>query len=295
MRNRIAVIGRGAVGSAIFNDLNSKIDGVELYHSQNIDELLNNDDKEFELIIYAAVPGIKWKANLNPDEDFKIVQNAFEQIKQLKTKCMQFILISTIDALYSKSGAYGKNRKWLEDEVLKELSLSCAIVQLPAIKGSTVKKNIWFDLMHPYPESLNQSMCDKLNQYAQKKLNSNEIIYEIDSQNHLTYHRDLVDLNNHQLGLYNATHPYSKMLWLDISNLGDVLLTEEFIKFGDKTLIASYYKNEPALLSTYELFEIIYNEKFIFNIDRLEYDKLLNYVDYSQFANNATFVNNIKF
>ena len=33
MRNRIAVIGRGAVGSAIFNDLNSKIDGVELYLS----------------------------------------------------------------------------------------------------------------------------------------------------------------------------------------------------------------------------------------------------------------------
>ena len=295
MRNRIAVIGRGSVGSAIFQDLNSKIDGVELYHSQNIDELLNDNNKKFELIIYAAVPGVKWKANLNPDKDFKIVQNALSQIQNLKHKCMQFIFISTIDTLYSKSGAYGKNRKWLEDQVLNELGLSCAIVQLPAIKGSTVKKNIWHDLMNPYPDSLNHSMCEKLNNYAQKKLHSNELIYEIDKNEKLIYHKNIEELKSHQLGLFNATHPYSKMLWLDITNLGDILLTEEFIKFGQKTLIASYYKNEPALLSTYELFEIIYHEKFIFNCDRLDYDKLLNYVDYSQFVNDATFVNNIKF
>ena len=48
-------------------------------------------------------------------------------------------------------------------------------------------------------------------------------------------------------------------------------------------------------MNMYQIYEQVYHTKFNFYLDKEEYDKLLNYVDYSQFANDATFVNNIKF
>lgn len=293
---RFAIIGRGAVGSAIFNDLNSIIEGVELYHTQNIDELLNDQsDVCFEAIIYAAVPGVKWKANINPQDDFDQVKQAFNQIMQLKLKSKRMILISTIDTLVDFSGAYGKNRLWLENQVINEFGQACAVIQLPALVGSTVKKNIWFDLTHPYPNTLNQSMCDKLNEYAKRKCRTDQNFYELNENQHLIYHKSFKELDKNQLGLYNATHPYSQMLWLDISNLGEIVLNEDFIKLGHKTLIASYYKNEPALLKMYELFEIVKGETFKLDMDRIQYDQFLNHINYGHLANKAVYVNNIKF
>lgn len=292
MNNSIAVVGRGAVGSAIYNDLSSKVDGVELFHSQNIDEL-KESHQFYNLIIYAAVPGVKWKANQEPDKDKEITDHAFNELKILSKKCAKMILISTIDVMTQSSGAYGKNRMELEKNCLIEFNTQIAIVRLPALMGKTVQKNIWYDLYHPYPDQLNESMVHTLNHYAQAHLNSQLEYYSYDEGNvHYLHHEDFY--KDHQLGLYNATHPYTEMLWLDINDLGEILVIDDIIKFGDSVLIASYYKNQPAVLKMYELFEIIHEEKLNLSLSRLEYDKLLNYVDYSRFKDDAIYVNNLK-
>lgn len=293
MNNSIAVVGRGAVGSAIYNDLSSKVDGVMLYHSQNINDL-KNSNQFFNIIIYAAVPGIKWKANSHPEEDKRVVDNAFNDIKLLSKLCSKFILISTIDTMTKDSGNYGLNRYKLEKDCINELGSQIAVVRLPALIGKTVRKNIWYDINHPYPNKLNQSMVDKLNIYAQKSLNSSKNYYSINEYNDLHYHENIDFYKNNQLGLFNATHPYTKMLWLDINNLGEILIMDETLKFGDSILIASYYKNQPAVFKMYELFEIINDEKLNLKLSRLEYDKFLNYADYSKFKDEAIYVNNLK-
>lgn len=299
MYNKIAVVGRGAVGASIYEDLTSKIDGVELYHSQNIQNLLDsniNDSHLYEYIIYAGVPGVKWKANSNPNEDLNHINIAYQQILNLSSKCKKFILISSIDTMQKDSGVYGKHRKILEDKVLKALKSQCKIIQLPALVGKNVKKNIWFDLKHPYPFYVNYAMYEKLEEYAQKSLKSSLKYYSFNNKTgQLNYLHHLDFYFDNQLGLYNATHPHSSMLWLNIDNIGEILLNEDLLRYGKKTLIASYYQNKPAILKMYELYEIIYEQKFKFSLTNDQYDEFLNKVDYSSFKDQAVYVNETKF
>lgn len=301
MSRKIAIIGRGAVGSAIQKDLSSKHkeDQIEVYHSQNIYQLLNTEvdrSNQYDYIIYAGVPGIKWKANQNPEKDMKHIKTAFDQIKNISQKCKQFILISSIDTMTKDSGAYGNHRKLLEDRVLDLLNDKCKIVQLPALVGRTVQKNVWHDLYHPYPKKINQTMFDKIQTYAQKALDSNDEFYQFDENtNEITYLHNKAYYVDNQLGLYNATHPYSKMLWLNINELGDILLNPDLIQTNQKTLIASRHNNEPALMNMYQIYEQVYHTKFNFYLDKEDYDKLLNKVDYSHFADKALYINSVQF
>jgi hypothetical protein len=160
MSNLSALIGySGFVGSNIasarFFD--------HLYNSKNINGILEHD---FELVISAGIPALKWWANQNPDEDFNIINKIANLYKKISTK--RFVLISTVDVYSNLIGvdenfqidpftlhAYGRNRLLLENS-LKDCFEFFHVIRLPALYGDGIKKNIIFDL-------INNNQLNKIN------------------------------------------------------------------------------------------------------------------------------------
>lgn len=110
-----------------------------------------------DLLVWCGVRAEKWKANKEPAEDRRHVEEVAGILKSIKAK--RAILISTVDVypdvsngteatdLSGENHAYGANRKWLEDVFLDHFTLS-QIVRLPAIFGRGLKKNFIFDLLN---------------------------------------------------------------------------------------------------------------------------------------------------
>jgi len=125
-----------------------------LYNSKNIQEIA---DKTFGTIVCAAAPGVKWRANKEPDQDWAGIQSLIQQLQTVRAqKC---ILISTID-VYSQTSdvdentsidvdalaPYGKHRRLLEEFVVG--NFDALVVRLPGLFGEGLKKNPIFDLLH---------------------------------------------------------------------------------------------------------------------------------------------------
>lgn len=139
------------------------------YNSKNIKEAFGSEP---ELLVYSGVRAEMFLANKDPEGDFKIIENAVENIKRIAPK--KLVLISTI-AVYpetdgvdetteiqtEKLSAYGKNRlyleQWVEENVKDHL-----IVRLPAIYGINMKKNFIYDYIHVIPAMLNQAKYEEL-------------------------------------------------------------------------------------------------------------------------------------
>lgn len=134
-----------------------------LYNSKNIQ---NAFDSETNLLVYSGVRAEKFLANKNPEEDFKIIKNAIENVKKMKAK--KVVLISTIDVYKNPNHVdedaiietenlhpYGYNRyyleKWIEENIEDHL-----IVRLPGLYGENIKKNFIFDLVNVIPSMLNE-------------------------------------------------------------------------------------------------------------------------------------------
>lgn len=125
-----------------------------LYTSKNIEEIRG---KAFDVVVCAAAPGVKWKANKEPDNDWAAVGGLIENLKHITART--FILISTVDVYNQPGGVdentsiitnellpYGKHRRMLEEFVVEHFG--SLIVRLPALFGPGLKKNPLFDLMH---------------------------------------------------------------------------------------------------------------------------------------------------
>lgn len=161
---RIAIVGRGAVGAAIYRSLEPYISEndlkVDCYHSENIDEIF---DKNYDLAIYAGVRAFKGAAEANPTADLMHILKAADTFKRISAS--RKILISTIDAGLpdEEITAYGRNRRLLEDLVSDSFAKT-RILRLPALFGSTVTKNTWHDMMiGPENVKLNKSLEDEIN------------------------------------------------------------------------------------------------------------------------------------
>lgn len=142
---RIAVVGRGAVGSTISDMLNSESISHDSYNSSNIEEAFG---KSYDLMIYAGVNASKYLADLDPYNDELHCLRAFEIFRDFDAEYK--ILISTIDASdqFEHRTSYGVNRRMIEKMILEECdSLRTSIIRLPALYGSHVKKNTWFDCL----------------------------------------------------------------------------------------------------------------------------------------------------
>lgn len=127
-----------------------------LYNSTNIDTIQN---KNFDLVVCAGAPGVKWLANKEPGADLASINKLINNLKYIKTK--KFILISTVDVYPRVSGVnedstiaindllpYGKHRRLLEEFVADHFD--ALIVRLPGIFGKGLKKNPLYDLIQNF-------------------------------------------------------------------------------------------------------------------------------------------------
>ena len=124
------------------------------YNSSNIEEIRG---KHFEEVFFAGLSGVKWKANVNPEEDKKSID---EMVSRLMTvSADRFVHISSIDVYNDHVDVdedtppsyshypYGSNRAKFEDFVQSRFS-DCISVRLPIVFGKGFKKNYLFDLVH---------------------------------------------------------------------------------------------------------------------------------------------------
>lgn len=141
---RIAVVGKGAVGQAIINGLTDEYGCIaRVYDSSNIETAY---EYYFDLVIYAGVKASKIAADSRPDQDLRHCKRAYDTL--CKIKADRKILISTIDAsdVFRSRSDYGKNRRNIERLILENTHNSnVQILRLPALYGSTVYKNSWYD------------------------------------------------------------------------------------------------------------------------------------------------------
>ena len=141
---RIAVVGKGAVGQAIINGLTDEFGcRARIYDSSNIETAYED---YFDLVIYAGIKASKIMADSRPAQDLRHCKRAYDTL--CKIKADRKILISTIDAsdAFRSRSDYGKNRRNIERLILENAHHSnVQILRLPALYGSTVYKNSWYD------------------------------------------------------------------------------------------------------------------------------------------------------
>lgn len=162
---KILVGHTGFVGSNLAEN-----NAFDLYfNSKNISEAfgLNPD-----VLVYSGVRAEKFLANKEPENDFKIILEAIENIKKINPK--QIVLISTVDVYPNPIAVdenseidletvqpYGKNRLYLENWVASNFD-DYLIVRLPGLFGKNIKKNFIFDLISVIPSMLNEAKYQEL-------------------------------------------------------------------------------------------------------------------------------------
>lgn len=138
-------------------------------HSTNVAEAF---DRDCGLVVYAGVPGTKYLANKDPQNDLATVKAARENLRRIDAD--KVVLISTVDVYGDSRGkterdapggpgltAYGENRLQLERWVREDFP-DVAIVRLPAIYGKGLKKNFVYDMIHPAPAMLEAEIYEEL-------------------------------------------------------------------------------------------------------------------------------------
>ncbi len=160
---KTALIGyTGFVGS----QLSTQYGFSDVYNSKNIDSIR---DKTYDLIVCAAAPGAKWRANMFPSEDIAAIRSLLKHVGHVRAELC--ILISTVDVypdpvnvteqttiLADRLLPYGKHRLYLESQI-QQIFPKHLIVRLPGLFGTGLKKNFIYDLIHnntdlfPSPES----------------------------------------------------------------------------------------------------------------------------------------------
>lgn len=147
-----ALIGyTGFVGGHLQTDISFQ----EMYNRANIADI---QGLKTDLLICAGLPAEKWKANGDPDADWKNMANLSQLISTVDAD--KAILISTIDVYQPALDknetsypnligveAYGRNRAWFE-MFFKAKFPNSLIVRLPGLYAPNLKKNLIFDLLN---------------------------------------------------------------------------------------------------------------------------------------------------
>jgi len=151
MTQRTALIGAtGLVGGTLLR----QTDFDDHFHSRNIEDIAG---REYDLIVCAGAPAVKWKANKEPEADLANLERLMHALGRAKAK--QVVLISTVDVYpepcdvdentpvdVPEHHAYGKHRRLLERFVSERFDT--LIVRLPGLFGKGLKKNIIYDFLH---------------------------------------------------------------------------------------------------------------------------------------------------
>jgi len=125
-----------------------------LFNSSNIEEIAS---RAFDLIVCAATPTEKWKANEFPDRDLESVERLTQSL--MRAEAQRLVLISTVEVFIHPVGvdeesptptdglhAYGRHRLQLEE--LAAERFDTLVVRLPVLYGSGLKKNAVFDFLN---------------------------------------------------------------------------------------------------------------------------------------------------
>lgn len=139
------------------------------YNSRNIAEAYGTRP---DLLVYSGVRAEMFLANNFPDEDFRIVEGAVENIRRIEPR--NVVLISTVGVYASTASGdedtvidrgallpYGRNRLYLEDRV-REAYPEALVVRLPALFGEGIKKNFIFDMIRIVPGLLKEAKYHEL-------------------------------------------------------------------------------------------------------------------------------------
>ena len=137
----IALYGsKGFVGSEILKSLKEREYNVFEVTRENFESSLG---KEFDYVINSAMPGARFKAEQNPNWDFKETVEKTSKIFY-GVKFQKFIQISSMAARCQLEGVYGKNKLAAESIVNDGKSL---IVRLGPMFGPTLKKGVLIDML----------------------------------------------------------------------------------------------------------------------------------------------------
>lgn len=164
----ISLVGyTGFVGSNIYDQGKAEIEG--LYNSSNIESSFNTKP---DLLIYSGLRAEKFLANSNPEEDYKNILIAEDNIQRINPK--KLVLISTIDVFKEPNGKdensnidtdnlhpYGLNRYRLETWV-RENYPDALIIRLPGLFGKNIKKNFIYDMINKVPSMIKDIKMDEL-------------------------------------------------------------------------------------------------------------------------------------
>ena len=167
MTNNALIGVTGFVGSNLFK----QGEFSSLFNSTNINEINN---QSFDLVVCAGDRAEKWKANSEPEIDFRNIEKLISHLDQISAQ--ELILISTVDVYpdpqavhedttidYSQLSPYGKHRFILE-EFIRSKFQNHIVIRLPGLVGSGLKKNFIFDMLHN-PEALPLTHCDSMYQF----------------------------------------------------------------------------------------------------------------------------------
>jgi len=149
---RTALIGHtGLVGSNLLRQARFS----DCFNSKNIESIVG---REFDLVVCAGAPAVKWLANREPAADLANLERLMWCLEGVRAR--EFILISTVDVFpvpvhvheYSpidenQQHAYGRHRYLLERLVASQFS-AATIVRLPGLFGPGLKKNVIFDFLN---------------------------------------------------------------------------------------------------------------------------------------------------
>jgi hypothetical protein len=148
-----ALIGHtGFVGGTLFAD-------GRYTHGFNSTNFRDMAGQQFDEIVCAGIPAVKWLANKEPERDHAAIMALLDVLATVRAG--RFVLISTIDVYPDPSRpldedavlrgqanhAYGRHRLIVEEWVAERFAVH-AIVRLPALFGAGLKKNVIFDLLH---------------------------------------------------------------------------------------------------------------------------------------------------
>ena len=149
---RSALVGyTGFVGSSLLRQTGFDV----LFRSSNIGDI---DGQGFGLVVCAAAPAEKWRANQDPEQDWRSVSNLIQHLQRASAE--RLVLISTVDVYPVPRGvdedsaideadldSYGLHRYRLE-LAAREAFPNVFVVRLPGLYGRGLKKNLIFDLLH---------------------------------------------------------------------------------------------------------------------------------------------------
>jgi hypothetical protein len=140
-------------------------------HGFNRSDFTDMRGAEFDEVVCAGIPAVKWLANKEPDQDRAAIGALLAVLETVRAD--RFVLISTIDVYPDPAQPldetavlaglpnhpYGRHRLEVEQFVASRFA-DHAVVRLPALFGDGLKKNALFDLLHG-------NQVEKLNPAAQ--------------------------------------------------------------------------------------------------------------------------------